>query len=162
MFQPSQTTPKREKPFQFSMGCTARITECFSFHRPHQKEKSLPIQHWGKDACWSAPGQTKADLGRRLSKHVSCKDRVVSEVTFLHHHILPSPCLQWLVPFHLCVALRHLSFHSSLPALPSLTHSLTIKLTNIEHFSPALLSLFFPYLLYLLATTTSCHVQLLH
>lgn len=85
-----------------------------------------------------------ADCGHRLSKHISCKDRAVSEVTFLNHHILPSPCLHWLVPFHLCRALRHLSLHSSLPALPSLAHSLTIKLTNvIGHFSPALLSLFF-------------------
>lgn len=99
----------------------ARISECFSLQRPHR------IQYWGKDACWSALGQTKADLGHSLSKYVSCKDRVVSEVTFLHHHILPSPSLQWLVRFQFCLALRHLSLHSSIPALPSLTHYLTIK-----------------------------------
>lgn len=60
---------------------------------------------------------------------MSCKDRVVSEVTFLNHHILPSPWLQRLVPFHLCQALRHWSLHSSFAVLPSLTHSLAIKLT---------------------------------
>lgn len=115
-----------------------------SAFRDHtEKGKALPIQYWGKDACWSALGQTQADLGHSLGKYVSCKDRVVSEVTFLHHHILPSPSLQWLVRFHFCLALRHLSLHSSIPALPSLTHYLTIKLTNIiEHFTPARLSPF--------------------
>lgn len=104
--------------------------------------KTLPVQYWGKVACWSALGQTKTDLGHRLSKHVFCKDRVVSEVAFLHHHILPSHRPQRLIPFHLCLALDVLSLHSSLPALPSLTHSLTIKLNNIGCFSPAL---FFPF-----------------
>jgi len=120
-----------------------------------KKGKALPIQYRGKDACCSALGQTKADLGHRLRRHVSCKDRVVSEVTFLHHHVLPGPCLQWIVPFHLCLALRHLSLHSSLPALPSLTHSLTSKLTNIiEHFSSALLSPFF-----FIFSTPPCHLH---
>lgn len=69
--------------------------------------KFLPLQYWGKDAYWSVLGQIKAGLGHRLSEHVSCKDRAVSEVTFLHHHFLPSPWLQSVVPFHLCLALRH-------------------------------------------------------
>lgn len=94
-----------------------------------QRENSFHFSTGGGMHAGVCLVKTKADLGHRLSEYAFCKDRAVSEVTFLNHHILPNPWLPWVVPFHLCLDLRHWSLHSSFPVLPSFTHSHTIKLT---------------------------------
>lgn len=50
-----------------------------------KKRKALLFQNWEKDACWSALGQTKADLGHWLSKHVSSRTRLCLK---LHSYII--------------------------------------------------------------------------
>lgn len=115
----SQTTPKRERHFQFSTG--GRMHAGVLLTKPRLTLATGLVN--------VSPERT----GLFLKLHCYI-------VTFCPVH---EPCVQWLVPFHLCLALRHLRLHSSLPAPTSLTHPLVIKLRNIlEHFPPALLSSF--------------------
>lgn len=71
--------------FTDKVGSCSGLLRASVFTEHITKGKLLSLQYWGKDACWSVLGQTKADLGHRLSEHMPCKDRVVSEVTFLNH-----------------------------------------------------------------------------
>lgn len=126
----------------------ARTTKCYRLHRLH-KEKKKPFQFSTRVEKVNArellaKPRLKLVTGSANMSPVSSR---LCLYVLLCQHILLCPCLQWLVHFHLCLALIPLSLVPFLPAVPNLTLFLTIKL---KEYYRILFTRSFPFFLHFL------------